>query len=132
MENLKKSNNHKPNGVMTLKPRREIVIEELQTEFDKQLDKIALINDFMSLYGAKQEIKGDLKALRSKTKEVKQFLEEARQQIHFFKTVQVPKTNALIEKMRNQHLEMIQMLEDEDAEDLNKESTSTSVIGKFS
>lgn len=133
MENFKESNNNKPNG-MTLKPRREIVIEELQTEFDRQLDKIDLINDFMSLFGAKRdEIRGDLTDLRNKTKEVKQYLGEAREKIHYFKTVQLSETRELIEKMRRQHLEMLQMLEDADADDLQKESNSASAcaIGKF-
>lgn len=127
MEDLKKSNNK--SGVITLKPRREIVIEELQNEFDKQMDKINLINDFMSLFGKKEEIKGDLTVLRNKTVELKKFLADAREKVHFFKTVQLTQTNQLIDKMREQHLEMLQMLEE--TEESEEDPVSTNIIGKL-
>lgn len=105
-DNSSRSNN----GVVILKPRREIVIEELQTEFDKQLDKIALINDFMALHGEKSKIKGDLTLLKNKTDDLKGFLSDARQKIQIFKTEQLPRTNLLINNMRQQHLKMLEML----------------------
>lgn len=117
MDNYKSSNKINSNGVVTLKPRREIVIEELQTEFDKQLDKIALINDFMALHGRKNEIVGDLTLLKNKTVELKQFLRDARQKIEIFKSVQLSQTRSLIENMRKQNLKMLEMLETDDMDE---------------
>lgn len=133
MENFKISNNINSNGVVTLKPRRQIVIEDLQNEFDKQLDKIALINDFMALHGEKKEIKGDLTLLKNKTVELKTFLGDSRRKIEIFKSVQLLQTQSLIENMRKQNLKMLEMLEmlDNDSDDSKEELCSSTDKSNF-
>lgn len=102
---------NKNSSSITLKPRRELVIEELQTELDRQLEKIALINDFMALHCTKSQIKEDLTLLRTKTGELKRFVSVARDKIEMFKSVQVAQSQLLIESMRKQHLKMLEMLD---------------------
>lgn len=116
--------NSQSNAVVVLKPRREIVIDELQKEFDKQLDKIALINDFMALHCERDKIKGDIKDLKSRTVEMKTFLNDAREKIEFFKTVQMPQTQSLIDSMRQQHLKMLHMLDVLDHSEKDEPSAS--------
>ncbi len=113
---------------IVLKPRREIVIEELQTEFDRQLEKIALINDFMSLHCKKDEIKDDLTHLKQTTADLKKCLSVAREKIRIFKTVQLAQTHTLIENTRKQHLKMLEMLEELD----NSENHSEKYFGSSS
>lgn len=116
--------NGQSNDVVVLKPRREIVIDELQKEFDIQLDKIALINDFMSLHCERDKIKGKLVDLKSRTVEMKMFLNDARRKIEIFKTVQMPQTQSLIDSMRQQHLKMLDILDGLDNSEKDEPSTS--------
>lgn len=130
MENFENENKITSNGVVFSKPRREIVLEDLQVEFDRQLDKIDLINDFMALFGKKKEIKGDLTFLKNKTVELKNFLHTAREQIEIFKKVQLPHAQSLIEGMRKQNLNMLNMLEGMD-DNSEKYSCASSASGNF-
>lgn len=102
-----------------LKPRREITIAELQTVLDQQIDKIHVINDFMSLNCKKAEIRHDLSALRLETDELKVFVTDTRKKIEIFKNTKLAQTRTLIESMRQQHLKMLEMLEEMDNSENN-------------
>lgn len=99
---------------ISLKPRRELIIEDIQTEMDKQLDKIAVINDFMTLHCERKSIKDDLVQLKQRTVELKDLVSIAREKVRIFKAVEKAEAETLIEDMRNQHLVMLQQLEELD------------------
>ncbi|XP_037043219.1 spindle and kinetochore-associated protein 1-like [Bradysia coprophila] len=120
------SNNDDPPNPVVLKPRRELIIEDIQTEMDIQLDKIAVINDFMSLHCERKLIKDDLAQLKERTAELKELVSIAREKVRIFKTVEKAEAETLINDMRNQHLAMMQKLEELD----NSENDSYSSSGR--
>lgn len=125
------SDNNMPSDLsnpVTLKPRRELIIEDLQTEMDKQLEKIAVINDFMALHCERKLIKDDLVQLKESTAELKELLSIAREKVRIFKTEQKAEAETLIEDMRNQHLAMLQQLDELD----NSETDSHSSVSEKS
>lgn len=86
-------------------------MHRLELVFAQRLEKIAQLEDFISLYGVKEKEIDRLRELQNKTSEQKQLLEEAERAVQKFRNVSIPKYEELLCKMRHLQLSMLTIME---------------------
>lgn len=92
------------------------VLEKL---FAQRLEKIAQLEDFISLYGVKEKVIDRLRELQNKTSEQKQLLKEAERAVQEFKNVSIPKFKELLCQMQRHQLSMLTIIEKMDEKNAN-------------
>lgn len=91
----------------------------LDKVFAQRLEKIAQLEDFISLYGVKEKEIDRLRELQNKTSEQKQLLKEAERAVQDFKDVSIPKYEELVCQMRHHQLSMLTIIEKLNERDAN-------------
>lgn len=86
----------------------------LETLFAQRLEKIAELENFISLYGEKEKRIDQLRELNNKTYEQKKLLLEAEQAVQKFRSTSKPMYDKLLAEMRHQQLVMLTIMEELD------------------
>lgn len=84
---------------------------DLQTLFEKRLQKIESLNDFIVLYGKKEECITDLREISDEIDEIKDLLQSCKELLNQFQTENREKCKQLIEMSQEQQILMLQVLD---------------------
>lgn len=98
---------------------------DLQKDFESKLEKIEMLNNFISLYGKKDEIVPDLRTLSDEVNEIKNLLTLCTELISKFQAENRERFNKLMLKIQSQQIQMLDILE-RDAEHNCTENAPTS------
>lgn len=99
---------------------------DLHDLFEKHLQKIDILNDFIVLYGKKQETVSDIREIANECDEIKELLVSCNELLKKFQEENKKKCNDLIEKSQKQQLIMLQILDqliDDDGKGKASENT---------
>lgn len=84
---------------------------DLHELFEKHLQKIDILNDFIVLYGKKEETVSDLRDIANECDEIKELLQSCKELLEKFRNENMTKCRAIIEKSQKQQLIMLHVLE---------------------
>lgn len=84
---------------------------DLQTLFEKRLQKIESLNDFIILYGKKEECITELRGISDEIDEIKDLLQSCKELLNQFQTENREKCKQLIEMAQEQQILMLQVLD---------------------
>lgn len=105
---------------------------KLQELFEKRLDKIKELEEFISLYGEKSKIIDKLRELSNKTAEQHNLLEECTAAVQHFKTVMYPQYKVILKKMQNMQLMMLEAMQKlEEQEPVATPFSNKSIVNEF-
>lgn len=86
---------------------------DLQVLFEKRLAQIDTLNDFIVLYGKKEEIIPDLRDINNETECIQELLVSCKEMLSKFQAENMKKCRELIEKSQQQQLLMLDVLDRE-------------------
>lgn len=101
---------------------------DLHELFQQRLQKIELLNDFVVLYGRKEETLTDLQAISSEVDEIGSLLKSCADILNKFQHENRQKCQQLIEKSQQQQLRMLDVLEKVIDLDAKKDSQAASNV----
>lgn len=84
---------------------------DLQVLFEKRLKQIDTLNDFIVLYGKKEEIIPDLRDINNETEYIQELLVSCKELLSKFHDENIKKCRELIEKSQQQQLLMLDILD---------------------
>lgn len=84
---------------------------DLQDLFEKHLQKIDVLNDFIVLYGKKTETVSDLREIANECDEIKELMRSCKDLLNKFQTENLAKCRAIVEKSQQQQLIMLDILD---------------------
>lgn len=84
---------------------------DLHELFEKHLQRIDILNDFIVLYGKKEETVADLRDISAECDEIKELLVSCKELLKSFQDENMAKCRELIEKSQKQQLLMLHVLE---------------------
>lgn len=106
---------------------------DLQTLFEKRLQKIESLNDFIVLYGKKEECITDLREISDEIDEIKDLLKSCKELLNQFQTENREKCKQLIEMSQEQQILMLQVLDkvlESDTQPSKKSLTPAKILEK--
>lgn len=84
---------------------------DLHELFEKHLQKIDILNNFIVLYGKKEETVSDLRDIANECEEIKELLRSCKELLEIFRNENMTMCRAIIEKSQQQQLIMLHILE---------------------
>lgn len=84
---------------------------DLHELFEKHLQRIGVLNDFIVLYGKKEETVADLRDISAECDEIKELLVSCKELLQSFRDENMGKCRELIEKSQKQQMIMLHVLE---------------------
>lgn len=94
-------------------------MDKLSEHFDQQIEKIAMLNDFIAVFGQRDKLKDALRVSRDTTDENRELIKRVKEKIRRFHTVLLPQAKCEIakhERLQKIMLNMIEALDNEDAD----------------